>query len=58
MTSLPQTLGLRRSFGFGDRLGLATPGHIDAVRGTSFAPIFASPPASVMVRWLFISEER
>ncbi|MFH1524088.1 MAG: tagaturonate epimerase family protein [Chloroflexota bacterium] len=29
------------SFGFGDRLGLATPGHIAAVRGTKFAPIYA-----------------
>src|SRR5678816_4317386 len=29
------------SFGFGDRLGLATPGHIASVRGTKFAPIFA-----------------
>jgi hypothetical protein len=34
-------LGLSPSFGFGDRLGLATPGHIAAVRGTRFAPIFA-----------------
>src|SRR5512147_2913976 len=34
-------LGLSCSFGFGDRLGLATPGHIDAVKGTKFAPIFA-----------------
>jgi hypothetical protein len=33
-------LGLVASFGFGDRLGLATPGHIAAVRGTKFAPIF------------------
>jgi len=32
---------LSPSFGFGDRLGLATPGHIAAVRGTKFAPIFA-----------------
>ena len=32
---------LSPSFGFGDRLGLATPGHIAAVRGTYFAPIFA-----------------
>jgi hypothetical protein len=32
---------LTPSFGFGDRLGLATPGHIAAVRGTKFAPIFA-----------------
>jgi len=35
------SLGLSPSFGFGDRLGLATPGHIAAVRGTKFAPIFA-----------------
>jgi hypothetical protein len=34
-------LELSPSFGFGDRLGLATPGHIAAVRGTKFAPIFA-----------------
>src|SRR5687768_14612277 len=34
-------LALRPSFGFGDRLGLATPGHIVAVRGTKFAPVFA-----------------
>ena len=34
-------LSLTPSFGFGDRLGLATPGHIAAVRGTQFAPIFA-----------------
>ena len=26
------TLGLEPSFGFGDRLGLATPGHLDALR--------------------------
>jgi hypothetical protein len=34
-------LSLTPSFGFGDRLGLATPGHIAAVRDTKFAPIFA-----------------
>jgi tagaturonate epimerase len=36
-------LALTPSFGFGDRLGLATPGHIAAVRaaGGKFAPIFA-----------------
>jgi len=34
-------LSLTPSFGFGDRLGLATPGHIAAVKGTKFAPIFA-----------------
>ena len=36
-------LSLVTSFGFGDRLGLATPGHIAAVRaaGGKLAPIFA-----------------
>ena len=34
-------LSLTSTFGFGDRLGLATPGHIAAVRGTKFAPVFA-----------------
>lgn len=34
-------LGLSPSFGFGDRLGLATPGHIAAVKGAGLAPIFA-----------------
>jgi hypothetical protein len=34
-------LGLLPSFGFGDRLGLATTGHIAAVKGTKLAPIFA-----------------
>jgi tagaturonate epimerase len=34
-------LGLARSAGFGDRLGLATPGHVRAVRKFRMAPIFA-----------------
>lgn len=46
----PQVLGLRPSFGFGDRLGLATPGHADAVRGTPFAPIFAQQSIREMSR--------
>jgi hypothetical protein len=38
----PQLLGLQTSVGFGDRLGLATPGHVRAVRRFSgIAPIFA-----------------
>ncbi len=39
---LPQPLGLRTSVGCGDRLGLATPGHIRAVRAVGgIAPILA-----------------
>jgi hypothetical protein len=34
-------LGLRKSAGCGDRLGLATPGHVRAVRRSSMAPILA-----------------
>ncbi len=37
----PAVLGLQTSAGFGDRLGIATPGHVWAVRDTGVAPIFA-----------------
>ena len=37
----PAPLGTQTSAGFGDRLGLATPGHAQAARGTNIAPIFA-----------------
>lgn len=37
----PVPLGLKTSFGFGDRLGLATPGHIAALSSKKIAPIFA-----------------
>ncbi len=38
----PQPLGLARSVGCGDRLGLATPGHIRALRRAGgFAPVLA-----------------
>ncbi|HEX2475292.1 MAG TPA: tagaturonate epimerase family protein [Lacipirellulaceae bacterium] len=48
----PVPLGLRPSFGFGDRLGLATPGHIEAVRraGGGIAPIFAQQSIREMNR--------
>jgi hypothetical protein len=38
---IPVALGLRTSAGFGDRLGQATPGHVQAAFGTGIAPIFA-----------------
>ncbi len=38
---VPKTLGLAKSAGCGDRLGLATPGHVRAIRRSSMAPIFA-----------------
>ncbi|MBE0532179.1 MAG: hypothetical protein IH626_15210 [Rhodospirillales bacterium] len=46
----PTVIGLRKSFGFGDRLGLATPGHVAACRKTGFVPIFAQQSIREMVR--------
>ncbi len=37
----PVPLGLQTSAGMGDRLGLATPGHVRAVRETGLTPIYA-----------------
>jgi tagaturonate epimerase len=38
---VPSPLGLKKSAGCGDRLGLATPGHIRAIRHSTMAPILA-----------------
>ncbi len=48
----PQRLGSRTSAGMGDRLGLATPGHVRAVRaaGGAIAPIFAQQSIREMTR--------
>lgn len=50
--SRPQTLGLRSSFGFGDRIGLATPGHVMAAAdvGGRILPIFAQQSIREMSR--------
>jgi hypothetical protein len=48
----PVTLGLQPSFGFGDRTGLATPGHVAALRraGGGIQPIFAQQSIREMAR--------
>ena len=48
----PQLLGLRTSAGLGDRLGLATPGHVRAVRagGGGIAAIFPQQSIREMAR--------
>jgi hypothetical protein len=48
----PSTLGLDASFGFGDRTGLATPGHVAALKlaGKSIKPIFAQQSIREMTR--------
>jgi hypothetical protein len=46
----PRCLGLAGSAGFGDRLGIATPAHIRAVRGTGIAPVLAQQSIREMTR--------
>ena len=48
----PSPLGLQASFGFGDRTGLATPGHVAALKlaGKSVKPIFAQQSIREMTR--------
>ncbi len=48
----PRPLGLRTSAGLGDRLGLATPGHVRALRavGGAVAPVFAQQSIREMTR--------
>ena len=48
----PRPLGLKPSFGFGDRLGVATIGHVDAVRsqGEAVLPVFAQQSIREMSR--------
>lgn len=47
---VPVPLGLKKSFGCGDRTGLATPGHLATVRKFDFAPIFAQQSIREMER--------
>ena len=46
----PQVIGVRPTVGTGDRLGLATPAHVRAVRGSGLRPIFAQQSIREMTR--------
>jgi len=46
----PQVIGVKPTIGTGDRLGLATPGHVRAVRGSGLRPIFAQQSIREMTR--------
>src|SRR3954470_9277633 len=48
----PRPLGLTPSFGYGDRLGVATPGHVAAHKKAAggIAPIFAQQSIREMTR--------
>ena len=53
----PRCVGLARSVGLGDRLGVATPGHIRAVRGTGLAAVLAQQSIREMSRTQRTPEE-
>ncbi|NOZ20863.1 MAG: hypothetical protein GXP25_07210 [Planctomycetes bacterium] len=46
----PQVFGVKKALGTGDRLGLATPGHVHAVRGSGVVPYFAQQSIREMSR--------
>jgi hypothetical protein len=46
----PSVIGLAKSFGFGDRLGLATPGHVRSLGSRRIAPFFAQQSIREMTR--------
>lgn len=46
----PQLIGMKPTIGTGDRLGLATPAHVRAVRGTGLRPVFAQQSIREMTR--------
>ena len=52
MSLKPVPLGLQPSFGFGDRLGIATPGHVAAMvrSGSGIVPIFPQQSIREMTR--------
>ena len=52
MTKPCVTLGMTPSFGFGDRIGLATPGHVAAMKeaGAGIAAIFPQQSIREMTR--------
>jgi hypothetical protein len=48
--SAPQRVGMRKSVGCGDRLGIATPGHLRAVREGDMFPVLAQQSIREMQR--------
>ncbi|OYV88048.1 MAG: hypothetical protein B7Z63_01475, partial [Ignavibacteriae bacterium 37-53-5] len=50
-------IGLRNSYGFGDRLGLANPGHLRALKGYNFKPVLAQQSIRELTRTQRTPEE-
>lgn len=53
----PMLIGRQNSFGFGDRLGLANPGHIRSLEGSKCRPIFAQQSIRELTRTKRTPEE-
>ncbi len=49
-TARPRPLGLADSFGLGDRLGVAGPAHLRAMRGSGFKPVLAQQSIRELAR--------
>ncbi len=49
-TPAPECLGLKPTFGFGDRLGLAGPGHLASLSKSRFLPILAQQSVRELTR--------
>ncbi len=48
--TIPKVVGLKNSFGFGDRLGLANGGHIRSLKGSDIYPILAQQSIRELAR--------
>ncbi len=46
----PRLIGLENSFGLGDRIGLANPGHLQAVKNSGFQPVLAQQSIRELTR--------
>jgi hypothetical protein len=46
----PRVFGTKTAAGLGDRLGVGTPGHVRAIRGTGLVPFFAQQSIREMTR--------
>lgn len=53
----PTIIGLRNSYGFGDRLGLANAGHLRALKGYDFVPVLAQQSIRELARTQRTPEE-
>lgn len=46
----PRLIGLANSFGLGDRIGLANPGHVQAIKNSGFRPVLAQQSIRELTR--------